>query len=188
MHTIVFTSKMVENERLKSTKSIKIVTTEQKALTLFLASQLKFPVYFIIYRDIGESPNPHITSNKCVAAIRQHQVLINVMGFLCSPKKNSISRKGEVAMKLAVLSIRWQRKANKRLYRPGICRKANLLEDVGTISYFIIWLANFASFDWSIPGPITYGTDPDGPVTFAFFCFCFICTLFWIGDFYKRND
>ena len=35
-----------------------------------------------------------------------------------------------------------------------------------------------ASFAWSIPGPITYGTDSDEPVTFAFFCFCFICTLF----------
>ena len=23
------------------------------------------------------------------------------------------------------------------------------------------------SFDWSIPGPVTYGTDPDGPVIFA---------------------
>ena len=44
--------------------------------------------------------------------------------------------------------------------------------------YFIIWLANFACFDWSIPGPITYGTGPDGLVKFAFFCFCFICTLF----------
>ena len=36
-------------------------------------------------------------------------------------------------------------------------------------------LAKFASFDRSIQGPITYGTDP---VTFAFSCFCFICTLF----------
>ena len=43
---------------------------------------------------------------------------------------------------------------------------------------FIIWLATFASFDWSIPGPITYGTDADGPVTFGFSCLCFICTLF----------
>ena len=46
------------------------------------------------------------------------------------------------------------------------------------INSIIIWLANFASFDWSIPGPITYGTDPDGLVTFPFFRFCFICTLF----------
>ena len=42
----------------------------------------------------------------------------------------------------------------------------------------IIWLANFAIFHWPTPGPIIYGTDPDGPVTFAFFRFCFICTLF----------
>ena len=49
-----------------------------------------------------------------------------------------------------------------------------------TILYYtiIIWLANFVSSDWSIPGPITYGTDPDGTVTFAFFRFCFSCTLF----------
>ena len=40
------------------------------------------------------------------------------------------------------------------------------------------YMANFASSDWSIPGLITYGTDPDGPVTFALFRFCFICTLF----------
>ena len=46
------------------------------------------------------------------------------------------------------------------------------------IFLFIIRLANFASFDWSVPGPITYGTDPDGSVTFAFFRCCFICTLF----------
>ena len=52
-----------------------------------------------------------------------------------------------------------------------------------TINTIIIWLANFASFDWSIPGPITYGTDPDGPVTFAFFRFCFICTLFELAIF-----
>ena len=31
------------------------------------------------------------------------------------------------------------------------------------LSIIIIWLANFAGFDWSIPRPITYGTDPDGP-------------------------
>ena len=43
--------------------------------------------------------------------------------------------------------------------------------------HIIIWLANFASSDWSISGPITYGTELDGPVIFAFFCFCFICTL-----------
>ena len=55
-----------------------------------------------------------------------------------------------------------------------------LLSIVKTV---IIWLANFASFDWSILGPITYGTDPDGPVTFAFFCFCFICTLFELVTF-----
>ena len=36
----------------------------------------------------------------------------------------------------------------------------------------------FASFYWPIPGPITYCADPDGPVTFALFCFFFICTLF----------
>ena len=47
-----------------------------------------------------------------------------------------------------------------------------------SVSFFFTWLANFASSDWSIPGPITYGTDPDGPVTFAFLRFCFICTLF----------
>ena len=34
-------------------------------------------------------------------------------------------------------------------------------------------MANFARSDWSISGPITYGTDPDGPVAFAFFRFCF---------------
>ena len=39
----------------------------------------------------------------------------------------------------------------------------------------IIWLAKFASFDWSIPGPITYGTDPDGHLlsfVFASFVRC----------------
>ena len=46
-----------------------------------------------------------------------------------------------------------------------------------TLRYFVpmttlyVWLANFASSDWSIPGPITYDTDPEGPVTFAFFRF-----------------
>ena len=30
-----------------------------------------------------------------------------------------------------------------------------------SIVVFIIWLANFASFDWPIPVPITYGTDLD---------------------------
>ena len=34
---------------------------------------------------------------------------------------------------------------------------------------FCIWLAEFTYSDWSIPGPIIYGTDPDGPVTFVFF-------------------
>ena len=42
----------------------------------------------------------------------------------------------------------------------------------------LIWLANFASFEWLIRGPITYGTNPDGPVTFTFLYFCFPCTLF----------
>ena len=51
----------------------------------------------------------------------------------------------------------------------------------------IIWLTNFASSDWSIPGPITYGTDPDGPVIFALFRFCFICTLFGLVNFAKKK-
>ena len=54
------------------------------------------------------------------------------------------------------------------------------------IIVLIIWLASFVSSDWSIPGPITYGTDPDGPLTFAFFRFCFICMLFELVNF--TND
>ena len=50
--------------------------------------------------------------------------------------------------------------------------------NVQKINILIILLANFASFDWSIRGPITYGKDGDGPVTFAFFCFFSISTLF----------
>ena len=51
------------------------------------------------------------------------------------------------------------------------------------LNVVIIWLANFASSDWSIPGPITYGTDTDGPITFAFFRFYFICTVFELVSF-----
>ena len=44
-------------------------------------------------------------------------------------------------------------------------------------------MANFASSYWSIPGPITYCADRDGLLTFAFFRFWFICSLFELVNF-----
>ena len=42
---------------------------------------------------------------------------------------------------------------------------------------FIIWLAKFPSFDWSIPGPITYGTDLDGHLlSFVYASFMGLCS------------
>ena len=43
----------------------------------------------------------------------------------------------------------------------------------------ILWLANFASSDWSIPGPITCATDLSHLLSFVF---CFICTLFEMAN------
>ena len=72
-------------------------------------------------------------------------------------------------------------------YGPGIdqSQHAKSVSHIITyhiISYLIIWLANFSSSDWSIPGPITYGTDPDGSVTFPFFRFfaSFVRCLKWL--------
>ena len=62
----------------------------------------------------------------------------------------------------------------KKVYSSILCANDELEQykpKFYIVNYLIIWLANLASSDWSIPGPITYGTDPEGPVTFAFFRF-----------------